>query len=139
MNSNFLRTVLAQESRAYGFTLAFWGSGIVLVDSFGLPDLGLVLSYTGGAILGFGLITLAAFRQPLENVEYEETDYMVFSMIHFISALVPILLTSWLTRFEPQTAFLVSGASVSMNYNLLMILEERLAERIAKVERRIAL
>lgn len=138
MNSNFLRKILAQESRAYGFTLAFWGSGIILVNSFGLPDLEFVLLYTGGAILGFGAITLAAFRQPLKNVEYEETEFMVFSMVHFISALVPILLTSWLTRFNAETAYLVSGTSVSMNYNLLMLVEEHLAERIASIERKLA-
>ena len=138
MRSNFLRTILAQESRAYGFTLAFWGSGILLVNAFGLPDLGHVLLYTGGAIIGFGAITLLAFRQPLQNVQYEETEFMVFSMVHFISALLPIVLTSWFTKFEPAAAFLLSGASVSMNYNLLMLLEERLAERMASIERNLS-
>ncbi|MFB6216982.1 MAG: hypothetical protein ABEJ03_04650 [Candidatus Nanohaloarchaea archaeon] len=134
MTSSFLRNVLATESRAYGFTIAFWGSGAILINEFGVPGIEGVLAYATGSIIGFALITLAAFRQPLENVEYEETEYMVFSMIHFLSSLAPILFAYWATGLEQNLAFLLSGASVSMNYNLLMVVEESVAEKIAEFE-----
>lgn len=139
MASSFLRSALAQESRAYGFTIAFWGSGMVLVGNFGTPVLNEILLYAIGAIAGFGALTLFTFRRPLENAEYEETDFMVFSTMHFISSLIPILVASWLAGALSETAaFFLSGVSVSANYNILMLVEERLAEKVAELERKIA-
>lgn len=139
MTSNFLRSALAQESRAYGFTIAFWGSGMILAGSYGTPVLNEILLYAAGAIAGFGALTFFTFRRPLKSAKYEETDFMVFSMIHFISSLLPIIVASWLTgTVSKNAAFLLSGVSVSANYNILMLVEERLAERIAKLEQKIA-
>ena len=144
MRKAFLRSVLVQESRAYGFTLAFWGSGILLIDAFGIPTLYRVLFYTGGAILGFGILTLVAFRKALSTVEYEQPQYLVFSMVHFISALAPIVLTHFAiigvqsqSFFDPWIAYLIAGLTVSMGYNLLMLIEERLSRKALKWEKKL--
>jgi len=35
MDREFMRTLLVEESFAYGFTIAFWGSGLLLVGECG--------------------------------------------------------------------------------------------------------
>jgi len=139
VKTNFLRSTLAGESRAYGFTLAFWGSGALLLKAFGTPSLLEVMLYTSGAIVGFALVTLLAFREPFQTVQREEeTEYMVFSMVHFISSLAPILITYGLTVLSSHPViFFLSGASVSMNYNLLMIIEKEFIEQVSSLERKI--
>lgn len=138
MESNFLRSTLAGESRAYGFTLAFWGSGALLLGAFGIPSFLEVMLYTSGAIVGFALVTLLAFKEPFETVGQEESEYMVFSMVHFISSLAPIAVTFALTEFSSHRAvYFLSGASVSMNYNLLMILEKEFIEHVSMIERKL--
>lgn len=135
MNSNLLRSVLLEESRAYGFTIAFWGSGALLINRFGIPHLGEVLSYAGGAVLGFGLLTIWVYRRPLSPAETEETRYLAISMVHYLAAIVPIVATSFLTQLDPGIAFFISGASVSVLYNILMVVEEWISEKIEAVER----
>jgi hypothetical protein len=137
VTKDFLRSVLIQESRAYGFTLAFWGSGALLIQHFGAPSLEQVLAYVGGALIGFGAITLAAFRQAFTTAEAEEPEYLVFSMIHFLSALGPIAVTFFSIPLGSPGAFLVAGFSVSTVYNLLMMVEERLSRRALELERRL--
>ncbi|PSH01465.1 MAG: hypothetical protein BRC26_03455 [Nanohaloarchaea archaeon QH_8_44_6] len=128
MNAKFLQSVLARESRAYGFTLAFWGSGALLIGEFGIPDLTGVLLYTSGAIIGFGLLSFWAFKSALYPVEFDEPRYLVFSMIHFLAALAPILVTYFVLPAGETAAFFVSGFCVSTFYNLFMIVEEKLSE-----------
>jgi hypothetical protein len=137
MRKDFLRSMLAQESRAYGFTLAFWGSGALLIDNFGMPLLNEILLYTGGAIAGFGFLTLLAFRQAFSTVENEETQYLVFSMVHFLSALAPILITSYLVQLRAAYAFFLAGLSVSVVYNLMMLVEDRLSRHAMRLERKL--
>lgn len=144
MQKAFLRSLLVQESRAYGFTLAFWGSGILLIEAFGLPSLYQILFYTGGAILGFGLLSLVAFKRALTTVEYDQQQYLVFSMIHFLSALAPIVITHFMivtvqtqSLMEPWLAFVTAGIAVSTFYNLLMLLEERVGRKALKWEEKL--
>lgn len=137
MRREFLRSVLAQESRAYGFTLAFWGSGALLIKAFGLPSLTEIMLYATGAIVGFGLLTVIAFKQAFSTVEYEEPNYLVFSMIHFISALAPIIATYYLVNLDNFYAFFLAGVSVSMVYNLLMLVEDRVSRQAPEWERKL--
>ena len=138
MNRDFLRSILAQESRAYGFTIAFWGSGALLIKQFGLPSMLEIVLYASGAIAGFGLLTILAFRQAFSTVEYEDPKYLVFSMIHYISALAPIMVTGYvLVPLNNLQAFFLAGLSVSTVYNLMMLLEDRLSRQAYDLERKL--
>jgi hypothetical protein len=126
---NFLKSTLAGESRAYGFTIAFWGSGTLLVKYNGLPELSQALLYGLGALTGFGLLTIYAYRSTLSEVNEEESDIMALSMIHYLGALLPITATSYTGQITSPYNFFLTGLSVSVLYNLGMVAEELLSEK----------
>lgn len=139
MSLSYLRSVMVGESKAYGFTIAFWGSGTMLVSLLGLPTLVEALAFGSGAVLGFGVLAIFAFRGALENVEkQDETELLVFSTIHYISALVPILISYLIgVHMDSWQAFLLAGMNISIFYNLLMVLEKTLAEEGVKIEKKV--
>lgn len=149
MREDLLRSVLAQESRAYGFTLAFWGSGALLIGSYGLPSLAEILLYTVGALIGFGFMTVLAFKDAFTTVETKEPEYLVFSMVHYMAALLPILVAHLLTQLKYASflpfmgldsaffAFLLSGIGISTVYNLSIPVEDRLSRKALKLEKRL--
>ncbi len=135
MNKNFLRDVLTGESRAYGFTIAFWGSGQALVyhTSSILPEN--VFMYGIGAVTGFSIMAYFAFREALRPAEYDESEYMVMSMMHYLAALLPIALAYLYGGFlEGNALFFATGASVSLTYNIAMIAEEIFSEQAHYLE-----
>lgn len=134
MNKDFLRSTLEKESRAYGFTIAFWGSGAILIAENGLPSMIEALSYGGGAVLGFGLLTLIAYQRALGHPKYENSQIMVLGMVHYIAALVPIILAAYFSKLMSPWSFLLTGISASVAYNLGMLIEESLSERAEKLE-----
>lgn len=137
MRKGFLKSTLASESRAYGFTIAFWGSGALLIKAHDLPTALEIFSYGAGAILGFGILTWWAYKRTFGVIEYEESDILALSMMHYIGALLPIGLTYYLAQLPSPYAFLLSGAVVSIGYNFGMMVEEELSEEAAKLERKV--
>lgn len=137
MRRNFLRSTLAGESRAYGFTIAFWGSGTLLVKYNGLPTLERALLYGIGALTGFGLLTLYAYRSNLSEADEEDSDIMALSMIHYLGALLPITATYYTGQIPNPYNFFLTGLSVSILYNLGMLAEEFLSEEGLKLENKL--
>jgi hypothetical protein len=130
---NYLQSLLAGESRAYGFTIAFWGSGAMLIKSNGLPGIQLALLYGLGAVTGFGIMAIAAFGKTSNKVSYEEPEYLVLGTMHYLASLVPIIIAYCFTQAGlPSSAdFFLSGLGVSMMYNLFAVLEEDIVEKIS--------
>ena len=137
MDRNFLRSTLARESRAYGFTIAFWGSGTMLIAEAGLPSLLEALSYGGGAVIGFGLLTLIAYHRALGPVNYDESEVMILGMVHYIGALLPIVLAAYFAKMGSPWNFFLTGVSASVVYNLGMLVEEALSENAERFERKL--
>lgn len=137
MNRDFLRSTLEKESRAYGFTIAFWGSGMMLIAEQGLPSLFETLSYGGGAVLGFASLTLIAYQRALGKPDYENNKIMILGMIHYVAALLPVVLAAYFAKLTSPWSFLLAGASASIAYNLGMLVEEALSERAERLERKI--
>lgn len=137
MYRDFLRSTLEKESRAYGFTIAFWGSGAILIGEHGLPSLIEALSYGSGAVLGFGLLTLVAYQRAFGRPEHENDKVMILGMVHYIAALLPIVLAAYFAQLTSPWSFLFTGASASIAYNLGMLVEEALSEKARKIESRI--
>lgn len=128
-NRSHLRSMLSGESRAYGFTIAFWGSGAVLINSFGAPHILLALCFGFGAVMGFGLLALTTLKGE-DPVDDNEDAMLVLSTIHYLSALGPMVVTHLLTGLDLSTwiIFLASGVSVSITHNLLSLLEYDIAK-----------
>ena len=55
-----LATIIPATAAPYGYTLAIWSSGAVLLRSHGTPSLGDTLMFVIGAIAGFNLLGLFA-------------------------------------------------------------------------------
>jgi len=138
MSLSYLRSVMVGESKAYGFTIAFWGSGIMLVGSFGMPGLRQALLFGFGAVIGFGVLALLAFKGSRETEKDGNPNLLVFSTVHYLSALIPIAVTFFLTQnFSSVQAFFLAGMNVSIFYNLLMVVERKLADEGLALEKRI--
>lgn len=137
MRKSFLHDTLAKESRAYGFTIAFWGSGIMLVAANGTPGVIEALTYGFGAVLGFGLLTLYVYRNAFSTVREEESDILALSMVHYISALLPIAAAHYLSQLPGLYAFVFTGLSTSIGYNIGMLVEEVLSEKVGELERKV--
>jgi len=129
-----LKYLLAGESRAYGFTIAFWGSGALLINNFGAPNFIEAFSYGAGAVTGFGVLALLAFKQISEDLKSPKYTALVLSSVHYIASLIPFIITQIIIEniSNPSTAFFLSGISVSATYNALSVLEEDIAEIIGK-------
>lgn len=131
MQKDFLRSTLEKESRAYGFTIAFWGSGAMLISEHGLPNMLEALSYGGGAVLGFGLLTALAFHRVRGEPYYDQDKIMILGMVHYVAALVPIIVAAYFAKIEtPWISFGATGLFASVGYNLGMLVEEALSEKI---------
>lgn len=126
----YLRSILSGESRAYGFTIAFWGSGALLINEFGAPDVILALCFGFGAVAGFGMLALTTLRG--EGPHSDEDTLLVLSTIHYLSALGPMLFTHLviLLEIEAWITFLLSGIAVSLLHNLLSVLEHDVAKAL---------
>lgn len=130
----FLKSILVGESKAYGFTLAFWGSGALLINEYGVPGFEEVVAYILGSVIGFGILAIFSFRHALEPVSSEESEYLVMSTIHFISALAPVIFVQMILGIDPVVAFLVGGIAVSILYNSFLLVEKLLSEQLRDAE-----
>lgn len=128
---NYMRSMISGESRAYGFTIAFWGSGALLINEFGAPDLSLALSFGFGAVLGFAVLALSLFGTK-SQAQTEDKAILVLATIHYLSALAPMIFTHLIiqTDFPTELKFLLGGMGVSVLYNVLSIIEEDIAKFI---------
>lgn len=137
MNRDFMRTLLVEESFAYGFTIAFWGSGLLLVNEYGLLHTVGILEYAGGAITGFGVLAVVTFGGAIDTVDIDGTPaYFVLAGIHYLSGLVPIGITHFLivaTLSKALTLFL-AGMIVSICYNVFAAFEEIVSEATWRAE-----
>lgn len=133
-----MRTLLVRESFAYGFTIAFWGSGLLLINEYGLLHAGGIMAYAVGAITGFGVLAVATFGSAVDQIEVDSTpSYVVLAGIHYLSALVPIAMTHFilLAALGKGLSIFLTGATVSIFYNLFATFEEVISEFVLKLER----
>lgn len=139
MNRTVFRTILVEESFAYGFTIAFWGSGVLLVEEYGLPHTPGVLAYAVGAVTGFGLLAVASFGGVFATaVPDGSPQYVVLAGIHYLAALVPIAVTHLvlLAPLGRLPSLFAVGVCVSVFYNVLAAVEEVVSEVVRSYERR---
>lgn len=133
-----MRSLLVEQSFAYGFTIAFWGSGLLLINEYGLLHTPGIAEYAVGAITGFGLLAVATFGGAIDEIDVDTTPtYVVLAGVHYLAGLVPIAVTHYLVAAplgKAVTLFL-AGLSVSVLYNASAAIEELLSEAIWKLER----
>jgi hypothetical protein len=137
MNRTLLRGILVDESFAYGFTIAFWGSGLLLIERFGVLASPGVIAYATGAITGFALLAVTTFGGAIDTLELESSpSYHVLAAVHYLAALVPIGLTHFLIEVPigARVTIFSAGLCVSVCYNLTAALEETVSKRVERIE-----
>jgi len=141
MNRAFVRGLLVEEAFAYGFTIAFWGCGLLVVEAYGLLDTAGVLSYAVGAITGFGALAALTFGGVFTAVEGNSSpSYVVSAGIHYVSSLVPIVVTHYILAagLGKYVSLFCIGVVVSVLYNVFTMFEEAVSEYIRRLERQYA-
>lgn len=141
MNRTFMRNLLVEESFAYGFTIAFWGSGLLLIEEFGLLHTVSILAYATGTITGFGLLSLATFGSPAEAVDADASpEYHVLAAVHYLAALVPIGITHYVIAapLGKYATLFLAGGLVAVCYNVFAALEEGISVLVRRAEKRSA-
>ena len=137
-----LRDNITSESIAYGYTLAIWGSGALLLINFNTNPAD-ILSFVTGGVTGFALIAAVAFKGLVKEVEIEsEKDFVVTSMVHVFASLGTILvnyviITSGSHISELQIFFIV-GSNTTFLYNIMLLAESYISEDVLMVEERVA-
>lgn len=128
-----LRTNLAEESKAYGFTLVIWGSGAILMDQHGFPTVFQVMLYVLGAVLGFGLLAIAVYGSVFREFSgIREESIIVASTIHLLGALGTIsLVILFGAVLDPGWAFFIAGLNATVTYNLLLLIEAVFSEGVS--------
>jgi hypothetical protein len=127
---------LAAESEAYGFSLATWGVGALLIGNFGVPGVGGVLAYVLGAVAGFAALALLAFGLPPGTADVSGSPLAVASVIHIAATVGTLLLCEALIRLTtgvgpPAATFALAGFVMTASYNLLLTLETVAARLVA--------
>ena len=124
-----LESNLASESEAYGYTLSIWGSGALLIHTFGVPGVDRVMAYVAGALAGFGVLTVVAFQGlSSEAMVKESPSSVVASTIHIIATGGTLEVVHLVIGFtggqQGSVVFFAIGFLATAAYNLLLLLEE---------------
>ncbi|WP_276271195.1 hypothetical protein [Haloarcula litorea] len=128
---------VASESEAYGYTLAVWGSGALLIDAFGIPGVRQAMGFVGGALLGFGTLAVLAVGGISEQVSPSDSpSTLVVSTVHIVATGGTLLGVDRLIEVVPGERVLVGfvavGVFVTVTYNLLLLVEELAVELVTE-------
>lgn len=125
---------LAREAEAYGYTLAVWGGGGVLLYQFGPPTLLLVVGYVGGALLGYAVLAVSVFQGLFQPVGSEdERQEMAIATVHVVGSFLNVLLSYVLVLvvqsagLRPAVGAVLVGTHVTITYNLGLVTEQWVA------------
>ncbi|MFB6082826.1 MAG: hypothetical protein ABEJ94_01110 [Halorientalis sp.] len=137
MNRDFMRGLIVEESFAYGFTIAFWGTGLLLINEFSLLHTVGILKYAVGTVTGFGLLAVTTFGGAVDTVENQSTpQYHILAGIHYLAALVPIGAAHLIVAAPLGTGLtlFLTGSVVSVGYNISAAVEELVSELLWRIE-----
>ncbi|MGZ0746966.1 hypothetical protein [Haloparvum sp. AD34] len=131
-----LEANLSSESEAYGYTLCIWGAGALLVDAFGVPGVTRTLAYVAGALLGFGVLAVVAFRGVTATATVSESpSSLVASTIHIVATGGTLTGVHGFLLLVGEAhvtlAFAAVGCLATVAYNVLLLLESSLVRRLA--------
>ncbi|HEX2098495.1 MAG TPA: hypothetical protein VHF46_05515 [Rubrobacteraceae bacterium] len=118
-----LRVIVGSSAGPYGFTLATWSAGAVLMSAHGIPSLLAILTFIAGAVVGFGFVGFLAFGGLEKHFDEDHGDPpLVWGSFHLLSvglavgaaALVGYLVEGFLTwpvgGFIYTTIYLIAAA-----------------------------
>lgn len=84
---NRLRTTVGASAAPYGYTLATWTTGAVLVRTHGIPNFLESFGFVVGAVVGFAFVVLVAFgglTRHFDSTHNDDTP-VIWGSLHFFS------------------------------------------------------
>ncbi len=133
-----LREKITKESHAYGYTLTVWASGaLLLTGDFNISHTS-ILMYIFGAVIGFLVLAVIAFKELLAEIEPDDNKLIVVSMVHLLAALGTVYIAHLFTKvLSGYTAFFVIGVNATFTFNIFLLLEDYFSEMLLYLESRI--
>lgn len=80
-----LRSAVGSSAAPYGFTLAVWTTGAVIINARGMPSAFNALEFAAGAVLAFALVGFLAFGDLAGNSGEEQPKTALWGNFHFLS------------------------------------------------------
>lgn len=82
-----LRTTVGSSASPYGYTLATWTTGAVLISARGVPNTLAALMFMIGAVLGFALVGALAFGGITKHFDQDPSGEApsIWGSFHFFS------------------------------------------------------
>ena len=112
-----LRVVVGTSAAPYGYTLATWTTGAVLVGARGIPSALAALTFMFGAVLGFAVVGAVAFGGVGKHSDRESGEArLVRGSFHFFSVGCAIGVSALVARYLdglaacPLAGFLFTSA-----------------------------
>jgi len=117
-------TLLAASSAPYGYTLAMWSSGALLLRSHGVPHVPEVFVFAAGAIGGFNLLGLLA-RQTIEIMRpvIQPGDRLLAGLLDWIAVGAAVGAVSLLAEIHGWLPWLLAPFVATVLYLLLASLQ----------------
>jgi hypothetical protein len=80
-----LRSAIGTSAAPYGYTLATWTTGAVLIHARGVPDTFETLMFMAGAVAGFAFVGILAFGSMTGHFAQESRQLPLWESFHFVS------------------------------------------------------
>jgi hypothetical protein len=116
-------SVIAASSAPYGYTIAIWSSGAVLLDSHGKPSVGQVFMFAAGALLGFAALGLLAQHEATRQTGgYRARERVLAGVLDWMSVSAAVgsvaliaLIHSWVVwPLAPLATTLIYFSAVAL-------------------------
>lgn len=124
-----LRAVVGTSAAPYGYTLATWTTGAVLIGVRGLPSAFAALAFMFGAVTGFALVGAVAFGGVRRHFGQEPGEArLIWGSFHFFSVGCAIGTTALVARYvEGFVAWPLAGFLFTTAYLLVLGVESAVA------------
>lgn len=80
-----LRSAVGSSAAPYGFTLAVWTTGAVIINARGMPSAVNALEFAAGAVLAFACVGFLAFGDLTGSSGEEQPKTALWGNFHFLS------------------------------------------------------
>jgi hypothetical protein len=80
-----LRAAVGSSAAPYGFTLAVWTTGAVIIDARGLPSAFNALAFASGSVLAFAFVVFLAFGDLTGDSGEKRPKTSLWGNFHFLS------------------------------------------------------
>jgi hypothetical protein len=119
-----LSTLLVASAAPYGYTLAIWGSGAMLVRSHGVPDVGDVFIFVAGAIAGFNLLGLSAEETITKTMPIERRgERLLAGVLDWIAVGAAVGAASLLAEIQSWVPWLLAPLVATVLYLVVASLQ----------------